>query len=59
MNELWYTEMKTQEYFKNTALNLEDMRITFRYRTRMENFGENFRGGRTHGMCPLCNTHID
>ena len=45
MNELWYTDMETQEYFKNTELNLEDIRITFRYRTRMENFGENFRGG--------------
>ena len=51
--------LETQEYFKNTELNLEDIRITFRYRTRMENFGENFRGGRTHVMCPFCNTHID
>ena len=34
-------------------------RTIFRYRVRMENFGENYRGGAVSITCPLCNLHID
>ena len=31
----------------------------FRYRIRMANYGENFRGPRGPVMCPLCGLHLD
>ena len=34
-------------------------RLTFKYRTRMLNFGENFRGSEETKLCPLCNEHKD
>ena len=33
--------------------------MLFRCRVRMENFGENFRGGKSEVLCRLCNSHLD
>ena len=52
-------ELKLQEYLKDGNLSQAEMKTTFRYRTRMENFGENYRGGRSQVVCPLCGTHLD
>lgn len=59
MENLKYTELKIQNYLKDEKLNLNEMKTIFRYRTRMEMFGENFRGGQEHVVCPLCNLHLD
>ena len=43
----------------NSDLTLEEKKLVFKFRTRMLNFGENFRGGQTSTICPLCNSHND
>ena len=35
------------------------MKTIFRYRTRMERYGENFHAGKAFAICPLCKLHID
>ena len=35
------------------------MKTVFKYRTRMEKYGENYRGGEDHVVCPLCKLHLD
>ena len=59
MENLKYTELKIQNYFKDENLKPKEMKTIFRYRTRMEMFGENFRGGEDQVVCPLCKLHLD
>ena len=54
-----YNSLKMQTYFKSSELNEDEKRTIFKYRVRMENFGENYRGGASAIPCPLCNTHLD
>ena len=51
--------LKIQNYFKDDKLKPKDMKIVFKYRTRMEKFGENYCGGEDHVVCPLCKLHLD
>ena len=48
-----------QSYFTSSVLKQEDKRTIFRYRVRMERFGENFRGGAPSILCLLCSSHQD
>ena len=59
MEKLRYTDLKLQDYLKDGKLKAEEMKTLFKYRTRMENFGENFRGGEEYTVCPLCKLHLD
>ena len=59
MDSLHYSEIRRQNYFMQPGLRTEEKRCIFRWRTRMENFGENFREGRTDVPCPLCTNHLD
>ena len=59
MEGIYYHEMKMQNYLKSPHIKVNQKRTIFRWRTRMEAFGENFRGGREAVMCPLCETHLD
>ena len=59
MENLNYIEFGIQEYFKNPAVSRTQAKLVFMYRTRMLQFGENYRGGRTNVICPLCCSHID
>ena len=34
-------------------------RIMFRFRIRMENFSENFKGGKPVKQCPICDENLD
>ena len=31
----------------------------YKYRTRMKDYGESFRGGASQVMCPLCQLHLE
>ena len=56
MKNINYKELKIQAYFQNNSLSVENKRDLFSFRTRMANFGENFRGQRDFVICPfLCN----
>ena len=59
MEKLDYNEIKMQNYLLSEQLKPKQKRLIFKYRTRMAEFGENYRGGRSQVMCPLCETHLD
>ena len=59
MENLVYKELKMQRYMLNDELNPNQKKILFKFRTRMAEFGENYRGGRAQVICPLCNVHLD
>ena len=58
MDGVQYSELRMQSYFKSPCT-LEQKRTIFRWRTRMEQFGENYRGGGGPIICPLCKIHLD
>ena len=59
MSNLNYTKLEIQNYLKLGKLNTAEAQTLFRYRVRMANYGENFRGKANVVLCPLCNTHLD
>ena len=59
IERLKYSELKIQNYLVDENLNPNEMKTVFRYRTRMEEFSENFRGGNDLVVCPLCSLHLD
>ena len=59
MKNLKYEGIKTQKYFTRTDISIEQKKIIFKYRTRMADFGQNYRGGREKVICPLCESHVD
>ena len=59
MVNLHYNSLNIQSYFTSEELKTEEKRTIFKYRVRMANFGENYRGGAYSTTCPLCNLHLD
>ena len=59
MTNLDYNELKIQDYFLREDFKIEQKRILFKHRTRMAEYGENFRAGRDTILCPLCKLHPD
>ena len=59
MQNLQYNQLEMQEYLKENYLTPVQAKIVFRFRTRMEKFSENFKGGRPTKQCPLCDEHLD
>ena len=59
MKNLQYRAFKIQNYFYRTDITNDQKKIIFKFRTRMADFGENYRGARDQVNCPLCDTHRD
>ena len=59
MTNLEYDTIQMQNYFLREDVKIEQKRLIFKYRTRMAEFGENFRAGRHTVMCPFCDLHLD
>ena len=59
MNQLYYSELKLQEYFKMPGIETKEMLNLFKWRVRMAPLGENFRGNKENILCPLCSNHLD
>ena len=59
MEKLSYGSLKMQQYLSNQEIKTSEKRTIFKYRTRMERFGENFRGSQGPIPCPLCQNHLD
>ena len=59
MANLFYTELKLQEYLKLDDISFTQAQALFSYITRMANFSENFRGLSGPQLCPLCKQHFD
>ena len=52
MDNAVYRDLKMQDYFNSDQMDGNQKKTVFKYRTRMERFGENFKGERTM-LCPL------
>ena len=48
-----------QDYLKDQQVTPKQARILFKFRTRMENFSDNFRGGKPTKVCPVCTSSPD
>ena len=59
MSAHYYAELKPQKYLTLKNANINHIRNIFRFRTRMANFGDNFRQKNNQIMCPLCHNHVD
>ena len=59
MKDLFYPELKIQDYFKITGIKSRQALTLFKWRVRMAPFGENFRGKEKFKMCPFCHSHSD
>ena len=59
MENLTYRSLKMQQYLSSQEIKTSEKRTIFKYRTRMERFGENFRGTQGPILCPLCQNHLD
>ena len=59
MNSVDYDELKMQDYFKSNLFSKDQKKLIFKARTKMLQFGENYKGGEPYVLCPLCNQHID
>ena len=59
MDDLTYSKLEMQEYFKLENMSSNGAKTLFRYRTRMAQYGENFRGPNGPVICPLCAGHLD
>ena len=60
-----YTEFKLQSYFMNQDIDIKIIRNVFKFRNRMLDFGQHFRGNREYLPCIFgclnesdCQTHM-
>ena len=54
MENLQYVELGLQKYLKSEKITVKQARILFKFRTRMERFWANFKGGKPPQPCPVC-----
>ena len=59
LKNIQYSELKTQDYLLSHEITHDEKITIFRLRTRMSDFGFNFRAGRDQIRCPLCGQHPD
>ena len=59
LRSIQYSEFKMQKYLELKTMTASKAKILFKFRVRMAPFGENFRGGATSTICPLCMLHPD
>ena len=59
MANLWYSDLKMENYLNSNKFTVKQSQTIFSFRTRMANFQENFRNGNGHLPCPLCLIHMD
>ena len=61
MKNFLYADLEMQQYLKDKTINTHQAKAAFKFRTRMANFSDNFRGGEPTKKCPLCNDgdHLD
>ena len=57
LDNLYYSEMKLQEYLELKDFKTEDAKVLLLWRLRMAKFGANF--GDSSKQCPLCGAHND
>ena len=56
---LFYPELKIQNYLKLEKLSVEQAKTVFSFRCRMAQYSENYRNQSEVSTCPLCQLHLD
>jgi hypothetical protein len=59
MDNLHYNKLAMQQYLKLNNCNAVQAKVMFKFRCRMANFTENFRGPNGPQACQLCGLHLD
>ena len=59
MDDLHYTDLEQQRYFKIPGIQTKQVLNLFKWRVRMAPLGENFRGNECNVIYPLCQSHLD
>ena len=59
MENVQYTTFEMQNYLKQHQITPKQARTIFKFRTRMENFSENFKAGKPTKQCPVCKESKD
>ena len=59
MENLVYTDLKTQDYLLSTDITTEQKRNIFLFRTRMADFSENFKNDNLTQPCKMCHLFKD
>ena len=59
LKDLYYDELKIQEYLISDELLTSEKKLLFQLRTRMINVKDNFKHGHVDLVCPLCMTYND
>ena len=54
MDFLNYDKLSMQKYFKSKIIKKFEAQELFKFRTHMEDFGENFKNGNENLVCKLC-----
>ena len=59
LKDLFYDELKMQDYLKSSNLQISEKKLLFQLRTRMVDVKENFKHAYTEHVCPLCESEND
>ena len=59
MDNVFYVDLKMQEYLKDKNIRRSMARALFKFKTRMARFSENFKEGGQTKPCPLCKDALD
>ena len=59
MENTKYYDIKMQDYMKSETIKMKEAINLFKFRTRMAEFGENFRAGTSQIPCPFCKEDWD
>ena len=59
VRDLFYSQLKVQEYLGGNQLTAIQAQAVFSYHTRMVQYSENYQNNSGHSPCPLCLSHLD
>ena len=59
LEHLEYDELKVQGYLKNQDVSVTQAQILLKFRTRMANYSNNYKGSNSDQKCTLCQNHGD
>ena len=59
MQNLYYSDLRTQDYLKIPGIKTDEAQNLFQWRLRMAPLVKNFRGNSGHVVCPLCQNHLN
>ena len=59
MKNIQHQELKMQDYLSLENITVNQAKILLKFRTRMANYGQHFKGTNKLSQCQLCDEHLD